>query len=84
MTNRPTLRNTTSVRAMLNTLEHERYARGAVLVAFLQDLRAELTESAPESTRELLARAERGELDEVEVGVLLEEIRALLDADRAA
>jgi hypothetical protein len=69
--------STTSVEVMLNTLTHERHTRGALLGAFASELRTALSERAPESTRDLLARAQRGELPEVEVNVLLDELRGL-------
>lgn len=77
---RPGLRSTTSVEAVLNTLEHERYARGALLVAFLDELRAVAGDDrAPESTRDLLARAEKGdEIKDAEWRALLEELRAVV------
>ncbi len=76
---RPGLRSTTSVEAVLNTLEHERYARGALLVAFLDDLRAVASDDrAPDSTRDLLARAEKGEMKDGEWTTLLEELRAIV------
>jgi len=67
----------TSVAALLNTLEHERHARGALLGAFAEELRSYVAGRASQATRERLARAERGELHEAEVALLLDELRAL-------
>jgi hypothetical protein len=67
----------TSVAALINTLEHERHARGALLEAFAEDLRAYIAGRAPAATRERLARAERGELQDAEYALLLDELRAL-------
>ncbi|MDF2694711.1 MAG: hypothetical protein K0S65_3094 [Labilithrix sp.] len=76
---RPGLRNT-NVEAVLNTLEHEKHARGALLVAFLEELREAVTDRAPESTRDLLALAERGEMGDAEFSTLLAEVRAVIRA----
>jgi hypothetical protein len=75
---RPSLRSTTNVEVLLNTLEAERHARGALLVAFVDELRAAMMDRAPESTRVLLARAERGEMGEPEFRELLDELRAFV------
>jgi len=75
---RPSLRSTTSVAVLLNTLEAERHQRGALLVAFVDELRAAMTDQAPESTRDLLARAERGEMAEPDFQTLLDELRAFV------
>ena len=64
---------------MLNTLEHERHAKGALLHAFADDLEA-LSERAPASTRTLLARAKAGALTEEEIPVLLDALRASVAA----
>jgi hypothetical protein len=74
----------TKVTAVLNTLEHERYARGALLAAFAEELRASIPERAPESTRTLanLAKAEAGEIDEEGFAELLTDLRTF--ANRAA
>ena len=70
--------HSTSLEAVLNTLEHERYAREALLAAFLDDLRALANDDrAPESTRDLLARAESGEMKDAEFAALLNELRAV-------
>ena len=70
--------HSTSLEAVLNTLEHERYARGALLVAFLDELRALANDDrAPDSTRDLLARAESGEMKDAEFETLLHELRAV-------
>jgi len=70
--------HSTNLEAVLNTLEHERYARGALLSAFLDDLRALANDDrAPESTRDLLARAETGEMKDAEFEMLLHELRAV-------
>ena len=70
--------HSTNLEAVLNTLEHERYARGALLSAFLDDLRALANDDrAPESTRDLLARAETGEMKDAEFQTLLHELRAV-------
>lgn len=70
--------HSTSLEAVLNTLEHERYARGALLVAFLDELRALANDDrAPDSTRDLLARAESGEMKDAEFDTLLHELRAV-------
>lgn len=76
MTARLSVRRTTSVDALLNTLENERYARNALLLAFLDDLRDAVPESAPPSTKRLLASAESRALSDAEVETLLEELRA--------
>lgn len=72
----------TNVSTVLNTLEHERHARGALVSAFAADLRAAIPESAPESTRTLakLARAERGEIEDAELAELLNELRHIVEA----
>jgi hypothetical protein len=67
----------TSVAALINTLEHERHARGALLGAFAEELRAYIAGRAAPATRERLARAERGELQDAEYALLLDELRAL-------
>lgn len=72
----PSLRSTANLEVLLNTLEAERHARGALLVAFVDELRAATMDRAPESTRELLKRAERGEMGEPEFRMLLDELRA--------
>ncbi len=70
--------HSTSLEAVLNTLEHERYAREALLAAFLDELRALANDDrAPESTRDLLARAETGEMKDTEFQTLLHELRAV-------
>jgi hypothetical protein len=73
----PGLCRTASVEALLNTLEHERHARAALLEAFVDDLEA-VSERVPESTRTLLARARRGDLPESEIPALVSELRASL------
>lgn len=80
MSARPGLRSSTSFEAMLNTIEHERHAKGALLHAFASDLGESMSESAPESTRTLLARAKDGSLTEEEIPVLLDELRASVAA----
>lgn len=65
---------------MLNTLEHERHAKGALLHAFADDLGEAMSETAPESTRTLLARAKAGSLTDAEIPVLLDELRASVAA----
>lgn len=73
--------NRTSVAAVLNTLEHERYAREALLAAFGDELRAAIPERAPESTRTLaaVAKAERGEqFDEGGFQELLSDLRQIV------
>lgn len=74
----------TNVTTVLNTLEHERYARGALVAAFADELRAAIPERAPESTRTLakLAKAERGEIDEHDFEELLTDLRSI--AEQAA
>jgi hypothetical protein len=70
--------HSTNLEAVLNTLEHERYARGALLAAFLDDLRELASDDrAPESTRDLLARAATGEMKDAEFTTLLDELRAV-------
>jgi hypothetical protein len=66
-----------SIAALINTLEHERHARGALLEAFADELHAYLAGRASPATRERLARAGRGELQEAEYAQLLDELRAL-------
>jgi hypothetical protein len=73
------LRAMTSPRAILSTIEHERHARGAVLGAFAADLRDLLVEHTSASTWDLLSRAEQGDLGDAEVGMLLDEIRSILE-----
>ena len=73
---RPSLRSATSVATLLNTLEAERHARGALLFALVGDLRAAMSDRIPASTSHLLARAERGEVGETEFEALLDELRA--------
>lgn len=65
-----------SVHALLNTLEHERHDRRALLSAFLGELRDLVTDETPPSTRRSLELAERGELTDAEIPTLLEELRA--------
>ncbi len=70
---------TTSVRVLLATLENERHARGALLVAFIEELHAAFADRAPDSTRALLQRAATGDIDDVadtDFLVLLDELRA--------
>lgn len=68
-----------SLTTVLNTLEHERHARGALIAAFANELRAAIPERAPESTRTLaaIAKAEAGEIDENEYEGLLSDLRTL-------
>lgn len=74
--------NRTSVEAVLNTLEHERHARSALLVAFGDELRAAMPDEAPESTRTLIAiaKAERGEMDDASFSTLLNDLREIVRA----
>ena len=82
--NRCKMSSRTKVTTVLNTLEHERHARGALIAAFANELRAAITQRAPESTRtlEAIARAEAGEIDDDDFEGLLSDLRSL--ADRAA
>lgn len=59
---------------LLDTIAHERYARGALLLTFLDDLRLLAHDRAPESTR-LLGRAET--LTDDEVDVVVDELRSV-------
>jgi hypothetical protein len=69
----------TRVETVLNTLQHERHARTALLMAFADELRAALPDRAPESTRALsaLAKAEHAPLEEEEFASLLTDLRAI-------
>jgi hypothetical protein len=80
MQSRPSFRVTTNVEVLLNTLEHERHARGALLVAFASELRMVMTGRASAVARDLLAQAERGEMGDEEYRLLLAELRALVRA----
>ena len=73
-------RSRTGIDALLNTIEHEKHARGALLVAFAKDLRSALPPKALESTRDLFASAERGEATDADVSTLLSRLRALSHA----
>lgn len=72
----------TTVTAVLNTLEGERHARGALIAAFAADLRAAIPEAAPESTRSLaaIAKAEAGDLDDHAIAELLTDLRSMTRA----
>jgi hypothetical protein len=72
------------VDVLLNTLEHERHARGPLLVALADEIEGALRELAPASTRALLARARRGEIADADLTVLLGELRALTSPPVAA
>lgn len=80
MTLSSSLSSNTNVEILLNTLAHEKHARYALLVAFLEELRAAVTEEAPDSTRELLSRAGNGEMSDADVDVLIDEVRAFVTA----
>ena len=67
-----------TLEAVLNTIEHERHARGALVQAFADELDAAVSERAPDSTRRLLARARIGSLADAEIPTLLDEVRATL------
>ena len=71
----------TNVSTVLNTLENERYARGALVAAFAGELRAAIPDRAPESTRTLakLAKAEREEINEQELAELITDLRAMVE-----
>lgn len=62
---------------LLDTLTHEKHARGALLVTFLEDLTV-ACERAPASTRELLARAQTTALSDEEVDTILVDLRAVI------
>lgn len=72
----------TTVTAVLNTLEGERYARGPLIAAFADDLRAAIPEAAPESTRSLaaIAKAEAGDIDDTAIAELLTDLRSMTRA----
>lgn len=63
---------------LLNTLEHERHARRGLLVALLEEMGTSVADRAPESTRDLLARAESGKMADAEWNALLRELRAFV------
>lgn len=69
-----------TVEAVLNTIEHERHARGALVEAFADELTEAVSDVAPESTRQLLAKARMGSLPDGEIPTLLDEVRASLRA----
>ncbi|HVH43177.1 MAG TPA: hypothetical protein VM925_12570 [Labilithrix sp.] len=73
----PALRNT-RVEVLLETLAHEKHTRGALLVAFLEELRAAVKDRAPDSTRALLTRAETGDMSDADFQALLDELRAVV------
>jgi hypothetical protein len=77
--NRSKMSARTKVTTVLNTLEHERHARGALIAAFANELRAAIPERAPESTRTLaaIAKAEAGEIDEHDFEGLISALRSI-------
>jgi hypothetical protein len=68
----------TRAEVLLDTLAHEKHARLALLSAFLDDLRKAASDRAPESTRQLLTRAESGDLSETDVDTLVAELRTVI------
>lgn len=71
----------TRAEVLLDTLQHEKYARSALLAAFLDDLRRIADDGAPDSTRDLLSRAEVGDLSDDEFSTLLGELRGAIRKD---
>lgn len=66
---------------LVETLAGEKYARGALLAAFLDDLRRMALDRAPPSTRALLTRAENTGLSDEEFDLLVEELRSVVRQD---